>query len=98
MSSLAGCSGLHVHKGYSDSGLDMGEPVVMTCMTTKQNFTVIDPEVYVLKNGRYAYKAPCPWPGKNGKNLVAFKFCSKEAYENHVRKQAPESEQKASAS
>ena len=50
-------------------------PVIMTCMTTKQKFEVLQPEVTVLKNGRYAFIADCPWDGKNGKKLVAFKFC-----------------------
>ena len=52
----------------------------MTCMTTKKKFEVDDPEVVVLNNGRYAYRAECPWEGKNGKKLTAFKFCSTEAY------------------
>lgn len=54
--------------------------VEFTCMTTKKKFDVDDPEVVVLANGRYAYRADCPWPGKNGKALVAYKFCSREAY------------------
>lgn len=54
----------------------------MTCMTTKQKFTVEDPDVRVLQNGRYAYRVKCPWEGKNGKELYAFKFCSAEAYRN----------------
>ena len=53
----------------------------MTCMTTKQKFEVEEPEVVVLANGRYAYRCKCPWQGKNGKVLYAFKFCSHEAYE-----------------
>ena len=57
-------------------------PVTLTCMTTKQKFEVSDEDatVVVLKNGRYAYRVPCPWKGKNDKELVAFKFCSAEAY------------------
>ena len=43
-------------------------PVEMTCMTTKQKFTVEDPDVRVLQNGRYAYRVKCPWEGKNGKH------------------------------
>lgn len=54
---------------------------MMTCMTTKQKFEVEEPNVIVLANGRYAYKVPCPWEGKDGKQLTAFKFCSKAAYE-----------------
>ena len=56
--------------------------VTMTCMTKKQKFEVEDPEIKVLKNGRYAYRAECPWQGKNGKQLYAFKFASKAAYES----------------
>ena len=56
----------------------------MTCMTTKEKFDVENPEVVVLANGRYAYKAVCPWKGKNDKELTAFKFCSKDAYEKYV--------------
>lgn len=55
-------------------------PVTMTCMTTKKKFEVDDPPVVELKNGRYAYRCECPWEGKNGKKLVAFKFCSKDAF------------------
>ena len=49
-------------------------------MTTKRSFEVDDPPVIQLKNGRYAYRVECPWEGKNGKRLVAFKFCSLAAY------------------
>ena len=66
------------------------EEVVMTCMTTKQKFNVSDPEVIVLKNGRYAYRALCPWVGKNSKPLYAFKFCTKGAYENTLKKEKGE--------
>lgn len=61
----------------------------MTCMTTKKKFEVEDPEVVVLKNNRYAYKATCPWTGKHDKVLVAFKFCSKAAYETFAAKHSP---------
>ena len=61
----------------------MGVTVNMTCMTTKQKFDATDPEVVVLANGRYAYKAQCPWEGKNGKTLFAFKFCSAAAYSDY---------------
>jgi hypothetical protein len=54
--------------------------VTMMCMTTKQKFEVENPQVVVLRNGRFAYKEKCPWQGKNGKELYAFKFCSQEAY------------------
>jgi len=57
------------------------ETVTMTCMTTKQKFDAVDPEVVVLANGRYAYRVQCPWKGKNDKDLFAFKFCSMSAYE-----------------
>ena len=58
----------------------------MTCMTTKQKFTVTDPDVVVLSNGRYAYKEMCPWKGKNGKTLYAFKFCSSENYNKYIER------------
>ena len=51
--------------------------VTMTCMTTKQKFECDNPEVAILRNGRYAYKAECPWKGKNDRTLTAWKFCSK---------------------
>jgi len=56
----------------------------MTCMTTKQKFDLPASEVpvVVLANGRYAYRVKCPWEGKNGKELYAFKFCSAAAYQN----------------
>lgn len=56
----------------------------MMCMTTKKKFDVEDPEVVVLNNGRFAYRAICPWPGKNDRELVAYKFCSQAAYERSV--------------
>jgi len=52
----------------------------MTCMTTKQKFDCDEPDVVVLANGRYAYKVKCPWEGKAGKELYAFKFCSAAAH------------------
>ena len=67
-------------------------PVVMTCMTTKKKFEVLEPEVSVLKNGRYAFRAECPWEGKNGKKLVAFKFCSSKDYEAQCARNASTSE------
>ena len=57
--------------------------VQMTCMTTTQKFEVDGPDVVILANGRYAFKCKCPWEGKNGKELYAFKFCSSEAYKNY---------------
>ena len=60
--------------------------VTMTCMTTKKKFEVEDPEVIVLRNGRYAFRAQCPWEGKNGKTLTAFKFCSFKDYEAFTSK------------
>ena len=54
--------------------------VRMKCLTTKQDFDAEEPEVIVLRNGRYAYRVKCPWEGKNGKQLYAFKFASMEAY------------------
>ena len=62
----------------------------MMCMTTKKKFDVDEPEVRVLANGRYAYTAKCPWEGKNGKELVAFKFCSAEAYNEYITRSKSE--------
>lgn len=59
----------------------------MTCMTTKQKFEVENPNVVVLSNGRYAYRVKCPWEGKNGKELFAFKFCSAAAHTRFVESQ-----------
>ncbi len=70
----------------------MVDAVTMTCMTTKKKFDVEQPEVVVLKNGRYAFRAECPWPGKNGKKLVAFKFCSAKDYQNFEDRNASTSE------
>ena len=61
-------------------------PVTMTCMTTKQKFEVEDPEVVVLKNGRFAYRAECPTLGKGGRTLTAFKFCSRADHEAYQLK------------
>ena len=57
-------------------------------MTTKKKFEVENPEVIVLRNGRYAYKAECPWEGKNGKKLIAFKFCSAKNHQEYEAKKA----------
>lgn len=54
--------------------------VTMMCLTKKEKFDVENPEVVVLRNGRYAYKVMCPWKGKNGKDLYAFKFCGHSDY------------------
>ncbi len=59
----------------------------MTCMTTKQKFEVENPPVVVLSNGRYAFRVPCPWEGKNGKELYAYKFCSADAHSKYVESQ-----------
>ena len=66
----------------------------MTCMTRKEKFEVEDPEIIVLANGRFAYRAKCPWEGKNGKELWAYKFCSRTAYE--TSREAPEVSEKDS--
>ena len=66
------------------------EVVTMTCMTTKQKFEVSNPRVTVLANGRYAYRVACPWEGKNGKKLTAFKFCSKQAYDDQCAREKEE--------
>tara|TARA_B110000114_G_scaffold99414_1_gene104653 strand:- start:729 stop:977 length:249 start_codon:yes stop_codon:yes gene_type:complete len=61
-------------------------------MTTKKKFDVEEPEVVVLTNGRYAYRVDCPWEGKQGKKLTAFKFCSAENYREYMEsKEAAES-------
>ena len=69
----------------------------MTCMTTKKKFDVEAPEVVVLNIGRFAYRAECPWEGKQGKKLVSFKFCSSENHREYVQsqesKQSVESEE-----
>ena len=62
----------------------------MTCMTTKQKFEIDNPPVVVLANGRYAYKVECPWEGKNGKKLYAFKFCSAAAHARYEESQKEE--------
>ena len=70
----------------ADSEAPSSETVTMTCMTTKQKFDVENPTVVVLSNGRYAYKVECPWKGKNGKDLTAFKFCGAAAYERYQKR------------
>lgn len=67
----------------------------MTCMTTKKKFDVENPEVVVLANGRYAFKVMCPWEGKNGKVLHAFKFCGKKDYEEFLNSVSDEVEDEA---
>ena len=66
--------------------------VLMMCLTTKKTFEVENPEVIVLKNGRYAFRAQCPWKHDSGKLLYAFKFASKKAYEEFIAKNSGESE------
>jgi hypothetical protein len=77
------CNSWSGERGYSESIEVMEEThkIWMTCMTTKRKFEVEEPDVIVLKNGRYAYKVKCPWQGKNEKDLYAFKFCSAANYE-----------------
>ena len=58
--------------------------VTMMCLTKKQKFEVENPEVVELKNGRHAYRAMCPWKGKQSRDLYAWKFCNKEAYDHYV--------------
>jgi hypothetical protein len=70
--------------------------VQMMCMTTKQTFETSFEEgleAVVLRNGRFAYRSSCPWVGKGGRSLTAFKFCSREAYESY-RKYSDEQEDK----
>jgi len=68
------------------------EKVTMSCYTYKKSFEVTDPPVVRLKNGRYAYRVECPWEGKNGKTLYAFKFCSAAAYEKQNPPEAKDAE------
>ena len=62
-------------------------------MTHKKKFDVENPEVVLLNNGRYAYRAECPWRGKNDKVLYAFKFASAEAYRTHILSMQREEEE-----
>ena len=55
--------------------------VEFLCLTKKQKFEVERPHAVQLANGRFAYRERCPWDGKNGKELWAFKFCSRADYE-----------------
>ena len=61
-------------------------------MTYKKKFTVEDPEVVVTRNGKYQYRVPCPWDGKNGKKLVACKWASVDAYRQYVERKKAEAE------
>ena len=65
-------------------------PVTFTCLTTKKTFEVENPPVVQLANGRYAYKVPCPWTGKNGRALTAFKFAPKTAWDEQAARQVEE--------
>jgi hypothetical protein len=67
--------------------------VQMLCMTTKQKFEVESPEVVRLVNGRYAYRCECPWTGKDGRTLKAFKFASVKAFEEYSAKAAEAEEE-----
>ena len=68
--------------------------VTFTCMTKKEKFDVVDPEVVVLKNGRFAYKSRCPWEGKDNQTLHAFKFCGRADHEAYIARTAdPEVEE-----
>ena len=58
--------------------------VEFLCLTTKRKFELENPDVVVLRNGRYAFRAESPWKGKNDKTLFAFKFCRKEDYEKSL--------------
>jgi hypothetical protein len=58
--------------------------VEMTCMTTKKKFEAVSPEVIELRNGRFAYRVQCPWDGKGGRKLFAFKFASRAAYVDYI--------------
>ena len=54
--------------------------MVMSCLTTKKKFDAVNPEVVVLSNGRHAYRAQCPWKGKNDRTLYAYKFTNAAAH------------------
>ena len=54
--------------------------MVMSCLTTKKKFEAVNPEVVVLSNGRHAYRAQCPWKGKNERVLYAYKFTNAAAH------------------
>lgn len=71
--------------------------VVMTCMTTKNKFEVQSPEVVLLRNGRYAFRASCPWKGKNDKDLVAYKFAGKADYAKYAQSQSEAPEEQSEA-
>ena len=64
--------------------------VEMTCMTTKKKFEVDNPEVIQLRNGKFAYRVRCPWDGRGGKQLYAFKFASRKAYDAYNAHQVSE--------
>jgi hypothetical protein len=61
-------------------------------MTTKKKFDVDDPPVVLLSNNRYAYRVECPWTGRHGKKLFAFKFCSQKEYERFTESEQPQTE------
>ena len=65
------------------------DTVMMMCLTTKQKFEAVNPPVVVLNNGRFAFREMCPWKGKNGRDLYAFKFCSKRDYESYYERTHP---------
>ena len=66
--------------------------VTFTCLTTKKTFDVENPPVVQLSNGRYAYKVACPWTGKNGRALTAFKFAPKKAWDEQMARQLKQAE------
>ena len=73
--------------------------VTFTCMTKKEKFDVVDPDVVVLKNGRFAFKARCPWEGKDNQTLHAFKFCGRADHEAYLERSTdPEVEEEDAAS
>jgi hypothetical protein len=55
-------------------------------MTTKQKYEVENPEVVVLRNGKFAYRTECPWKGKGDKSLYSFKFCGQADYEAYLER------------
>ena len=35
---------------------------------------------------RFAYKARCPWEGKENQTLYAYKFCSSDAHDEYEKR------------
>ena len=70
----------------------MVRQVNMLCMTTKQHFVAENPPVKVLSNGRFAVCVECPWKGRNGRTLHAWKFCSESDHRAYLAELSTEPE------